>query len=66
MTDGRDTEGRDATTGGEIAPGSFTLDSRLSGALGGRTAQASSAGSGTAPSATCSRTTRGATPCAAS
>ncbi len=46
MTEGRDTEGRDATTVGEIAPGSFTLDSRLSGALGGRTAQAFERGFG--------------------
>ncbi|AWB95797.1 ATP-dependent DNA helicase RecG [Agromyces badenianii] len=40
------TEGTGATSGSESAPGSFTLDSRLSGALGGRTAQAFERGFG--------------------
>ncbi|WP_022891796.1 ATP-dependent DNA helicase RecG [Agromyces subbeticus] len=40
------TEGADAITDGATPPGSFTLDSRLSGALGGRTAQAFERGFG--------------------
>lgn len=39
-------EGADANTDGATPPGSFTLDSRLSGALGGRTAQAFERGFG--------------------
>ncbi|WP_157005923.1 ATP-dependent DNA helicase RecG [Agromyces laixinhei] len=46
MTERRGTERRDNTAGDEIAPGSFTLDSRLSGALGGRTAKAFERGFG--------------------